>query len=149
MADLSSLFTKALSSKRFTIADKCRVVLCLVDSFAGGGIESALADVDLSSTRNKVFSEILCLNKYKATNDCMEFLKSLSLPQPPDNDDEDSQNRFDHTYDEFEAKAKGSLRVDAAAFLNSQTLGETISASDESSFAGFWCNEYVYRDGFH
>ena len=132
MADLSSLFTKALSSKRFTIADKCRVVLCLVDSFAGGGIESALADVDLSSTRNKVFSEILCLNKYKATNDCMEFLKSLSLPQPPDNDDEDSQNRFDHTYDEFEAKAKGSLRVDAvAAFLNSQTLGETISASTQ------------------
>jgi len=132
MADLSSLFTKALSSKRFTIADKCRVVLCLVDSFAGGGIESALADVDLSSTRNKVFSEILCCDKYKATNDCMEFLKSLGLPQPPDNDDEDFQTRFDYTYDEFEAKAKGSLRVDAvAAFLNSQTLGENISASTQ------------------
>ena len=55
MADLSSLFTKALSSKRFTIADKCRVVLCLVDSFAGGGIESALADVDLSSTAKQSF----------------------------------------------------------------------------------------------
>ena len=132
MADLSSLFTKALSSKRFTIADKCRVVLCLVDSFAGGGIESALADVDLSSTRNKVFSEILCCDKYKAANDCMEFLKSLGLPQPPDNDDEDFQTRFDYTYDEFEAKAKGSLRVDAvAAFLNSQTLGENISASTQ------------------
>ena len=132
MADLSSLFTKALSSKRFTIADKCRVVLCLVDSFAGGGIESALADVDLSSTRNKVFSEILCCDKYKATNDCMEFVKSLGLPQPPDNDNEEFQTRFDHSYDEFEAKAKGSLRVDAvAAFLNSQTLGENISASTQ------------------
>ena len=92
MADLSSLFTKALSSKRFTIADKCRVVLCLVDSFAGGVIvESALADVDLSSTRNKVFSEILCLNKYKATNDCMEFFKEFEFAATSDNDDEDSQ----------------------------------------------------------
>jgi hypothetical protein len=132
MADLSSLFTKALSSKRFSIADKCRVVLCLVDSFAGGGIESALADVDLSSTRNKVFSEILCSDKYKVQNDSLEFIKSLSLPHPPDADNDDFQNSFDFTYDELEVKAKGSLRVDAiAAFLNSQTLGETITASTQ------------------
>ena len=54
------------------------------------------------------------------------------MPQPPTTTTRIRKNRFDHTYDEFEAKAKGSLRVDAvAAFLNSQTLGETISASTQ------------------